>query len=99
MYCKSNPNHIYAAPNKYYEAMFFGKPIISTKGTIVEDKILANNNGWAIEESVDELRNTIRSITKDDIRIKGQNMKNLWDNQYNTYVQGFFDNEYSKIIR
>ena len=21
MYCKTNPNHIYAAPNKYYEAM------------------------------------------------------------------------------
>jgi glycosyltransferase involved in cell wall biosynthesis len=99
MYCKNNPNHIYAAPNKYYEAMFLGKPIISTKGTIVEDKILANNIGWVIEESVDDLRNMLRSITKDEIRIKGQNMRNLWNNQYNTYVQRFFDDKYSKIIK
>lgn len=35
MYCKTNPNHIFAAPNKYYEAMLLAKPIISTKGTIV----------------------------------------------------------------
>lgn len=38
MYSKENPNHIYAAPNKYYESMLLGKPIISTKGIILEKK-------------------------------------------------------------
>lgn len=99
MYCKNNPNHIYAAPNKYYEAMYLGKPIISTKGTIIEDKIIANNNGWAIEENIDDLRYMLCSITKDDIRIKGQNMIKIWNNQYNSYVQAFFNNEYSSIIK
>ena len=42
MYCKISKNNIFAAPNKYYEAMLLGKPIISTKGTILEKKIIKN---------------------------------------------------------
>ena len=31
MYQTFNPNNVYAAPNKYYEAMFLGKPLFTTK--------------------------------------------------------------------
>lgn len=33
MYYKTVSNHYYAAPNKYYEHLYFGKPLITTQGT------------------------------------------------------------------
>ncbi|WP_409344185.1 glycosyltransferase family 4 protein [Paenibacillus sp. MBLB4367] len=41
IYNPSIPNHKYSAPNKMYEAMMLGKPIIVAKGTGV-DKIVEN---------------------------------------------------------
>lgn len=99
MYCKTNPNHIFAAPNKYYEAMFLGKAIITTKGIIVEDKVLKNNSGYAIEESIEELRNLVNSLSKEDLISKGINAKKLWDVKYKNYVQRFFDEEYLELVR
>lgn len=99
MYCKVNPNHIYAAPNKLYEAIALGKPIISTKGTIVENRIVPNDIGWAIEEDVEELKKLIRSMNKDVIIAKGKNSQKLWNEKYKDYVSEFMNNTYSKILK
>lgn len=99
MYCKTNPNNIYAAPNKYYEALLLGKPIITTKGTIVEKKVCENNIGWAVEEDVEELRALINNLNREDIKVKGLNAKNLWDSTFKDYLRVFFDETYAKIIK
>ena len=99
MYCKSNPNNIYAAPNKYYEALLLGKPIITTKGTIVEKKVNENNIGWAIEEDIEELRSLVNSLKKDEIIEKGENARKHWNTKFNNYLQYFFCEIYSKIIK
>lgn len=99
MYCKTNPNNIYAAPNKYYEALLLGKPIITTKGTIVEKKVVENNIGWAVEEDIEELRTLVSHLNRDDIREKGKNALALWENKFKNYLPDFFDNTYSKIIK
>lgn len=94
MYCKTNPNHIYAAPNKFYEALFLGKPIISTKGTIVEKKIQKYKIGYTIDESIEELRSLICSLDRSELLQMGQNARNAWDTYFKNYVRDFFDNEY-----
>ena len=99
MYCKTNPNNVYAAPNKFYEALLLGKPIITTKGTIVESKVINNNIGWAIEEDVEELRGLINSLSSDEIVEKGNNALNLWKGKFECYLTEFFDKSYSKIIQ
>ncbi|MBR4065137.1 MAG: glycosyltransferase [Bacteroidaceae bacterium] len=99
MYCKINANNIYAAPNKYYEALFLEKPIITTKGTILENKVVNNNIGYVIEEDVEELRQLIDNFDMDDIRVKGENAKKLWKESFSTYVESFFNKEYSKIMK
>ncbi|MBE6280829.1 MAG: glycosyltransferase family 4 protein [Bacteroides sp.] len=98
MYCKSNMNHIYAAPNKYYEALFLGKPLITTKGIIVENKVHKNDIGYSVEENIDELNELILSLNKMELENKGKNAKKLWDDVYCRYVNDFFENIYSKII-
>jgi len=98
MYCKTNANHIFAAPNKYYEAMLLGKPFITTKGTILEVKVSKNGTGYVIDEDINELRQLERSLTKEDMRCKGLLARRLWDEQYKNYIPNFFAEVYSKLL-
>lgn len=99
MYCKVNPNHIYAAPNKYYEAMLLGKPIITTKGTIPGDKVEYNDTGWSVEENIEDMRLVLRNLKRDEIERKGKNAKKLWNDKFKNDLNIFFDNIYSKVIK
>lgn len=99
MYCKTNPNHVYAAPNKYYEAMLLGKPLITTKGTIPGDKVEKFGTGWAVEEDIEEMRLLFNHLTKVDIEEKGKKALELWKNHYQFVIRDFFDNKYSKVIK
>ena len=99
MYCKTNPNHVYAAPNKYYEAMLLGKPLITTKGTIPGDKVEKLGTGWAVEEDIEEMRQLFNNLKKDEIREKGNKALELWKNHFQFVLRDFFDNTYSKVIK
>lgn len=99
MYCKTNPNNIYAAPNKYYEALLLGKPLITTRGTILEKKVKDNNIGWAVEEDIEELRSLINNLNRADIVSKGKNSSHLWNDIFKDYIRVFFMEIYSKIIK
>lgn len=98
MYCKTNPNHIYAAPNKYYEAMLLAKPIISTKGTIVGEKIENYRIGFTIEESTEELISLVHSFSSETLASYGNNAHKLWKERYKEFVKHFMKCEYSKMI-
>lgn len=98
MYQKINKNHILAAPNKYYEGLYLGKPIITTAGTIVGDKTQKYNTGFVIEESYEDLTKLLSSLNYSDIVEMGQNAKNLWDGKYSSYVAEFLNNTYLPLI-
>lgn len=98
MYCKVNPNHIYAAPNKYYEALLLGKPLITTRGTIVGDKTDRECTGWAVEEDLEEMRALINGMSKEEIEEKGNNATALWERCFKDELSNFFDNIYSRAI-
>ncbi len=99
MYCKTNRNHIYAAPNKYYEAMLLGKPIITTKGTIVGDKVINNNIGFVIGEDIEELINLFGNLDNENIREKVIKARNLWNNEFATYTQDFLNTTYHRYLK
>ncbi len=99
MYCKSNPNHIFAAPNKYYEALMLGKPLLTTEGIIIADKVRKNDIGFVSEETKEDLLKVITGASKEEIASKGKNATRLWNVKYKTYVRDFFETTYSKIIK
>lgn len=98
MYSKVNPNHIYAAPNKFYESMFLGKPIFTTKGTIVGNKVEKIGIGYVSNESESEILEAINTIKKDDIVEKGNKGKFIWEKMYKNYTNDFMETTYGKII-
>lgn len=100
MYCKTNRNHIYAAPNKYYEAMLLGKPIITTTGTIVGDKVNNNDIGFAIDETFDGLKKLLIKLNS-DFKVaceKGTNALTLWNKEFATYTHDFLNSTYHNYL-
>ncbi|WP_187273875.1 glycosyltransferase family 4 protein [Paenibacillus sp. N3.4] len=69
------PNHRYASPNKLYEAMLLGKPIIVAKGTGIDETverfkigISIEYNGKSFEHAVSELIKNIEDWSNMKIR-------------------------------
>lgn len=98
MYCKTTANNIYAAPNKYYEVMLLGKAIITTKGTILEKKVIDNEIGYVIDENIEELQSLVSAFDYIDVKKKGENARRLWELSYSEYTANFMSTEYKSLI-
>lgn len=98
-YYLSNPVHKYAAPNKYYESLFLGKPILTNKYTELATKIMSYNTGIVIDEGLEAINNFFENVYKTvDLETIGMNASVVWDEIYLNYTQDFMEKEYSKII-
>lgn len=67
LYDPKVPNHKYSAPNKVYEAMMLGKPIVIAKNTGIDKIVTENNMGFVIEYSEEAFRNLVSKIASDSI--------------------------------
>lgn len=57
------PNHKYAAPNKFYEALSLGKPLIMFNNTGMDDIILKNDIGCTCEANVESIREAFEQLS------------------------------------
>lgn len=89
MYYKSTRNHLFASPNKYYEHLMLGKPLLTTEGTSPGNKVLEHHTGIAIGETKEELYETLVSVKKEDLEIMGKNARQLWEANYSDYLTNF----------
>lgn len=56
------PNHYYAAPNKFYEALLLGKPLIMAKNTGMASAVQENGLGEMIDYNVESLNHAIDAL-------------------------------------
>ena len=68
MYYTENPNHKYAAPNKFYESIFLHKPIVTTQGTLVGEMVENNHSGFVIGEGKDNLEKFFSKLSIENIK-------------------------------
>ncbi|WP_407894639.1 glycosyltransferase family 4 protein [Lacticaseibacillus sp. N501-2] len=84
LYDPAIPNHRYAAPNKFYEALALGKPIIMFRNTGV-DKIIADHDlGAVVEKSQSSLLNGINELimNRDAWNAMGRRGRTLYKNAF-----------------
>lgn len=99
IYEKTIPNHIYAAPNKYYEGLYLGKPIITTKDTYVGIKTEKYKTGFTINEDFNELEILFSKETlREEINQYKTNASNIWKSKYSNYITTFMNETYSPFI-
>ncbi|MFH1933509.1 MAG: glycosyltransferase [Pseudomonadota bacterium] len=101
MYCKVNKNHLYAAPNKFYESLMLGRPIITTEGTLVGEKVLKHQTGYVIGEDKQDLIRLLNSLldsNQKQYEAYATRCRDLWLNHYSHCVDDFFAKEYIPLI-
>lgn len=78
------PNHRYSSPNKFYEAMMLGKPIIVCTGTGIDSLVLEQEVGWAIEYSANAFETAVNKflLNKDYVLKIQKKMMFLYRTKY-----------------
>jgi len=81
IYDPSHSNHRYSAPNKVYEAMMLGKPIIVAKNTGTDTIVKKEKMGFTIKYDKNSFEKLINKILCDKTIIyeMGQNAKNAYE--------------------
>lgn len=96
------PVHKYASPNKYYESLFLGVPILTTENTLVGSQVIDGNTGYAIGEEYKDLANMFKCIDElflKDYHKKEKRAKEIWSSHYSSYFQEQMVNHYIKYCR
>lgn len=77
-------NHFYAAPNKFYEGLMLGKPLIMVKGTGMSEIVEQYDIGELMEYNTDSLRNAINNLAsrKSEWSNISEKMKGLYSQKY-----------------
>lgn len=77
-------NHRYAAPNKFYESLMLGKPLIMAKGTGMSSVVEENNIGELIEFSKEGFRDGLQELIdkKDEWEEMSARMKNIYEEHF-----------------
>jgi glycosyltransferase involved in cell wall biosynthesis len=86
LYDPQVPNNLFASPNKLFEAMMCGKPIIVNSGTVVANRILQERCGLIVEYgNVNELKRGINMLksNRDLADYLGRNGRNAYLKKYN----------------
>lgn len=85
-YDPSIPNHRYASPNKIFEAMMLGKPIIVARHTHMDEIINQHQCGLVIEYgNINSLRSVLLELkNKPGLRKQlGENARKAYETEYN----------------
>lgn len=76
------PNHKYSAPNKVYEAMALGKPIIVCKNTGIDDIVSKEKIGYAIDYDAKQFIEVVKNIDEESYRKMSIRSKSLYAEKY-----------------
>lgn len=84
IYEPSIRNHRLCAPNKFYEALALGKPIIVCKGTGIDQIVLKNDLGRVIDYDAKDFYKALRELsTNDNLRHEmGRRARKLYEDNY-----------------
>lgn len=95
--------HEYASPNKYYESLYLGKPVITSKGTLVGSNVEKHNTGYTIGDTFEDLKNLFNQIDKDEFldnyQKKVANCSELWNLSYSDYFTRTLRGDYFIMMK
>lgn len=103
LYYPYSSNHVYASPNKSYESLFLSTPIITSKGTLVGDKVAHMNTGYIVDDTLEGLHNLFANVETEKFKceylVKCNNCAAQWKNVYADYKNKTLEGEYINYMR
>lgn len=95
-------SHKFACPNKFYESLMLGVPIITTKDTLIGEWVKNADSGFQIPPDYDSFKNLLmklESLPADIYQQKAHNCKTCWYTRYADYQKKRLEGEYLKMCR
>jgi glycosyltransferase involved in cell wall biosynthesis len=101
LYYPSSANHRYAAPNKYYEHLLVGRPLLTSKGTPPGRMVEQHDTGWAVENGRRALAAALGHAVADPTELgrKGSNAAAHWRRCFADYFSRKICGEYVGWVR
>ena len=101
LYYADVPNHRFAAPNKYFEHLLLGRPLLTSTHTPPGDKVAAFATGWASDDGKQALSATLDAMLADraQLRLRGENAARLWDGQFADYFARAIAGDYVTAVQ
>ncbi len=100
LYYAHIPNHAFAAPNKYFEHLLLGMPMLTSSGTPPGDKVVANDTGWAVADGKPAIVAALTQAHSDGglVKRRGANARMLWQQNYSDYFEQHIIGVYCKRV-
>lgn len=93
-YYLTNPNHYYAAPNKYFEHLMLGRGLLTTSGTPPGQRVKHLGTGWALAEGLPPLESWLASLNYEQIQKRAEIARRVWENHYSDYMRVHYGDRY-----
>ncbi len=107
-YAPTNKNNIYASPNKIYDALSVGRPIIINSETVVSRWVVENRYGWscryddlaALSQILQMIRGARPGLADFTARAR-KDFKNLyrWEKIETLLASAYADNDHAQLAR
>lgn len=100
MYHLTSPLHKFAAPNKYYESLVLGVPMITTENTLVGSKVAKYDTGFVLDESAASLLTLFQAAElQEQISQKSANCTHVWQSVYKDYYEQHMASQYMTLMK
>lgn len=99
LYYLVNPNHRYAAPNKYFEHLYFGKALLTSEGTPPGEQVKLWSTGFTVTDSKEALHQFLSEITPEMLSTAGAKAALHWQQQYANYHVDVFSKAYGQVVK
>jgi glycosyltransferase involved in cell wall biosynthesis len=97
-YLLTTQAHKYASPNKMYEHLALGKPLLTNSGTPVGDLVSKEQSGYIFDGSYEDLVSSIEKMSRAECQQLGEKAMKTWQA---TYSQLRFNqiNKYFTVLK
>ena len=96
------PVHKYASPNKFYESLFLGRPVITSNNTLVGNRVKDSNTGYVVDDTVESLLYVFDGYGSKaymiDYKEKCKNCSMLWEREYKDYREYKLEGDYINLL-
>jgi glycosyltransferase involved in cell wall biosynthesis len=96
-YLLSSKHHRFAAPNKMFEHIALGKPLITNRGTPPGRFVEENRTGYVFDGSYKHLHTIIGNLQRGETQLLGKAAYNLWQEKYSTWREQQVDSFFRRL--